>query len=70
MSGGCSADRPGLLTFEPVADSAGGGMRPVTSGYNCSEVLGGGSCHKSTRDQIGWSVGSAKQHLHLFAVEA
>lgn len=41
VSGGCGADRPGLLTFEPVADSAGGGMRPVTSGYNCSEVLGG-----------------------------
>lgn len=35
-----------LLTFEPVADTAGGGMRvnngdgPVTSGYNCSEVWG------------------------------
>lgn len=47
MPGGRGADRHGLLTFEPVADSAGAGVRvnngdvPVTSGYNCSEVRPG-----------------------------
>jgi len=77
MSGGCSVDRHGLLTFQPVADSAGGGERvnngdvPVTSGHNCSEVWWwGGSCHKFTRGQIGWSAASTKDHLHLVAGKA
>lgn len=60
----------GPLTFQSVA----GGVRvnngdgPVTSGWggggNCSD---GGSCRKSTRDQVGWSAASTKVHFHLFS---
>ena len=42
------------------------GDMPVTSGYNCSEVGGGGgSRHKFTRGQIGWSAASTEGHFHL-----